>query len=145
MEKITDNLFAGVGLITTNIIGANATSAYLDMGTYDNATFLVVLASTWEAAETLDTCKLVQATDAGGTGVKDIVGKAPTVNDPSAAGEVYALECKATDLDLAGGFNFVACYVANTGAAVDASLTIIKIGHNLRKKSANVLGATARI
>lgn len=144
MEKISDNLFAGVGLKTTDIKGANATSAYLDMGTYDNATFIVVL-GTWNAADTLDTCKLVQATDAGGTGVKDISGKAPTVNDPSASGEVYVLECKATDLDLANSYNFVACYVAEADATGVDEVTIIKIGHNLRKKSANIIGATARI
>jgi len=145
MEKFSDNMFAGVGLETTDIIGANATSAYLNMATYDSATFLVVLAATWDAGETLDTGKLVQATDAGGTGVKDIAGKAVTANDPSAAGEVYALECKASDLDQPNNFDWVACYVANTGAAVLAPVTIIKIGHNLRKKYANVLGATARI
>ena len=145
MEKLSDNLFAGIGLETTDIIGASATSLYLDMGTFDDATFLVVLGAAWDAGETLDLCKLVQATDAGGTGSNDIVGKAIVANDPSTAGEVYALEVKAEDLDLAGGFNFVACKVANEGIAVLAPVTIIKMGHNLRKKYANVLGATARV
>lgn len=142
---MSDNLFVGVGLITTDIIGANATSAYLDMKTFDSAMFVVTLASTWEAAETLDTCKLVQATTAGGAGVKDIALKAVTAEDPSAAGETYVLECDAIELDIANSFYFVACYVANLGAAVDASLTIIKVGYNNRKKYSNFIGATARI
>ena len=142
---MSDNLYVAVGLITTDIVGANATSAYLDMKTYDNAMFVVTLASTWDAGEDLDTCKLVQATTSGGVGVKDLAGKAITANSPSAAGEVYVLECKAINLDYANSFQFVACYVANTGAAVDASLTIIKVGYNNRKKYDNFIGATARI
>jgi len=144
MERITDNMFVGVGLETTDIGAGNATSAYLNMGTYDSACFIVTIGAAWNASDTLDTCKLVQATDAIGTGVKDISGKTVTANDPSASGEVYTLECKASDLDLANGYDHVACYVAEvTGTGVD-DVTIIKIGHNARKKYANMLGATAR-
>lgn len=144
MHRMTDNMFMGVGLETTDIVGANATSAYLDMREYDIATFLVVLAAAWNAGETLDGCKLVQATDAGGTGVKDIAGKAPTVEDPSAAGEVYSLEVKAEDLDLANGYTHVACYVSNAGAAVLAPVTIVKAAASPHLKYENKQGATAR-
>ena len=145
MEKFSDNMFADIGLKTTNIANDTAVSSYLDMRRFDDATFLVVLADTWDEFEALNACELYQAKDAGGTDKKVIVGKAIVASAPYAAGEIYVLEVKAEDLDVENGFTHVACYVANNGVFVDASLTIINIGHNMRKKYTNVLGATARV
>jgi len=144
MNKISDNQKIVQALKTTDIGGANATSAYVDMRECPIVCFVVTL-GTWNAADTLDSCKLVQATDAAGTGVKDITGKAVTVEDPSAAGEVYVLECKAEDLDTENGFTHVACYVAESDDTGVDEVSIISVTGNARYKYENVLGATARI
>lgn len=63
-----------------------------------------ILAGTFESGATLD-AKLQQATDSGGSGVKDIVGKAITqmlVSDKQAL-----INCRGEELDVDGEFTHV--------------------------------------
>ena len=62
--------------------------------------------------------KLQQATDASGTGAKDISGKAIT---QLAATGVATIECSAYELDRANGFTFLSMDLTTVGATTAAS------------------------
>ena len=143
MNRISDNLKVVQALKTTDIGATNATSAYVDMREADIALFVATLGA-WNAADTLDGCKLLQAKDAAGTDAKDLAGKAPTVEDPSAADEVYTAECHADELDLANGFTHVAMYVQEDGNTGVDEVSIASVAASLHRVYENVLGATAR-
>lgn len=82
------------------------------------------------AAATVD-AKLRQATDASGTGAKDITGKSITqLVKASHDNKQVIIECKADDLDTANGFTHVALSV--TVGAAASLLAAILLGHNAR-------------
>jgi len=82
------------------------------------------------ASATVD-AKLRQATDAAGTGVKDIAGKSITqIVKASGDNKQVTLECRAEDLDAANGFAFV-CLSVTVGTAASI-LGASLIGQNPR-------------
>ena len=82
------------------------------------------------ASATVD-AKLRQATDSSGTGAKDITGKAITQLVKASHDNVQAvIECKADDLDTAGGFTHVALSVTVGTAA--SLLSALLMGTNPR-------------
>lgn len=82
------------------------------------------------ASATVD-AKLRQAQDASGTGAKDIAGKSITqIVKATGDSKQAVIECKADDLDTAGGFTHVALSVTVGTAA--SLLTAVLIGANAR-------------
>lgn len=141
MNTLHQNADVQIVLDTTDIGGTNATSKYVDLGTAGSVDFLVRLGTTlegtadgWNAADTLDTFKLRQATQEadGGSDVKDITGAAVTAQDPSAAGERYVITLHSIQLDSANDFRWVAAYVAEVGNTGPDWITIVAIRYNLR-------------
>jgi hypothetical protein len=86
--------------------------------------------------------KLRQATDASGTGAKDIAGKAIAQIVKASGDNVQALlECRADDLDTNNGFGFVALSVtvANAASILGAAL----VGGNARFEPASAFNQAA--
>ena len=146
IRRLSANAISEMVLEQTDIGGTNAQSIYVDMKGVDSVHFDITLGTTsgtstgWDAADTLDTCRLYQATSALGAGAKNL-GTALTANDPSAAGEKYVLEAKAEDLDVENGFRYIACYVAESGNTEVDNVTIHACRHNLTDCHENVDGA----
>lgn len=106
-NKLASETIALVGTIDPVSQGAGSVSTgWVDMALFDQI-LAAVTSGVLGAAATLD-AKLEQAQDSGGTGAKDITGKAITQfvkasNDNDQA----IINCRAEELDVAGGFSFV--------------------------------------
>jgi hypothetical protein len=137
---INDNDVAGEpGL--HDIGGTNAETAWVSMEEFEHV-FAYVQLGTWNAGDDLDECKLQQASDSAGTGIKDLTtdasgGNYDTDNPIDAAGNFVILEAKKEDFDVAGGFKYVRLYVAeggNTGTDNVAGFLIRCCAANKRKQ-----------
>lgn len=120
MNKYSDNLDVKVGFENIDVnTGVVATSPYVDMRDKDTVVFVAKSGDAW-VAETLD-MKLVQATDAVGTGKKDL---SPAVELSVVPGgeKQYALDVAAEDLDVENGFTHVA--LEATSADVSENLLV---------------------
>lgn len=112
-------------LETTDIGGTNAQNAggYLSMKDYPRVSGYVEI-GTWNSTDDLDECRLQQASDSSGTGVKDLTtdasgGNYDTDNPVDADGDFVIIEVRGEDLDVDNVFNHIRLYVAeggNTGA-----------------------------
>jgi hypothetical protein len=86
--------------------------------------------------------KLRQATDASGTGAKDIAGKSITQLVKATDDNKQAIiECRADDLDINNGFTHVALSVTVGTAA--SLLSAMVVGGNARYQPASSLDATS--
>lgn len=104
-----------------DIGGTNAQNAggYLSMANYTRAYARVEL-GTWNASDDLDECRIQQASDSSGTGVKDLTsdasgGNYDTDSPIDADGNFVVLEIRAEDLDIDSGFEHIRLYVAEGG------------------------------
>lgn len=87
----------GAGTVDTGWVSAAGFAAFL----------AVIQAGVLGAAATLD-AKVQQATDVGGTGVKDVTGKAITqMVKATDDNKVALINFRPPELDVAGGFGFV--------------------------------------
>ena len=81
------------------------------------------------AIATNGTCDiaLVQATDGSGTGVKDITGKAATqlTQAGTDSNKQVVLQARTDELDLAGGFRYIAIEVVTATAATIAGACLL--------------------
>lgn len=139
MHNILEHSYIECALVNSDIGGTNDTSKYVDLTNYGTVTFIVQLGDTfeataanWNAADALDTFKLVQATDAAGTSSKDITGATNAQTAVGAAGNIYAITCNAEALDIANDFVFVAAYVAETGNTGTDNVQILAVRYNPR-------------
>jgi hypothetical protein len=117
---------AVVATIDPDVTAAGAvTSDWVDMGLYDQV-LAIAMAGTLGTSATFD-AKLQQATDSSGTGAKDIAGKAITqLTEAGADSDKQALiNCRAEELDLAGGFTHVALVITVAVATSDAGGLIL--------------------
>lgn len=128
----------GMALVATidpaeNLVAATV-SDYGDIGKF--AAMLAVLQlGVIGAAATID-MKLVQATDAAGTGKKDITGKAIMQLVKATDDDKQALiNVRAEDLDIDNDFSFVAIELT-VGAAVSLSSAVL-LGMGARYKPAS--------
>lgn len=98
------------------------TTGWVSMATFDEI-LATVQAGAFGVSATVD-AKLQQATDATGTGVKDIVGKAITQLTAAANANNQALiNCRSDELDVANGFAFVRLSITvGTAATLIAAL-----------------------
>lgn len=101
-------------------VASTVLSAYVPMANYKKA-FAVVYAGTLGASATLD-AKVRQATDASGTGVKDITGKAITqlTQAGTDSDKQVIINVDADDLDRAGGFTHIVLSMTVGVATSDA-------------------------
>jgi len=100
----------GLGLLAT-IDPVSQAAGTITTGWVDQSTYLTMLAvihtGVMGASATVD-AKLQQATDSGGTGAKDVSGKAITQFVKASGDNKQAMiNLKEADLDTEGGFRFV--------------------------------------
>lgn len=89
-------------------VASTVASSWVSMSDYANI-MAVVMAGTLGASATID-AKLEQATDAAGTGAKDITGKAITQLTQAGtddSGKQVTLNCRADELDVENSFTHV--------------------------------------
>ena len=112
-------------------------SGWVSLADYGSIQALI-LVGTMAAGSTVD-AKLQQATDASGTGVKDITGKA--ITQLTAAGtdddKQAVINIRAEELDVNGGFTHVRLAIITATAASDSSGLIL--GHDARHQPATDL------
>jgi hypothetical protein len=117
---------AVLGTIDPDVSTAAAyTSDYGDASKFEQL-MAIVFAGTLGSSATLD-AKLVQATSSAGANVKDITGKAITqLTEAGTDSDKQAiLQVRADELDVAGGFSFVAVVVTVGTATSDAGAVLL--------------------
>ncbi|HXH05860.1 MAG TPA: hypothetical protein VNI83_04645 [Vicinamibacterales bacterium] len=92
-----------LGAIAPQSASGVVSSAWIDASRF-HAFEAIVLAGTLGAGATVD-AKLRQATDASGTGAKDITGKA--ISQVTASNRQALINLRPEELDVAGGFRYV--------------------------------------
>lgn len=104
---------------------ATYTSGWVNMRDF-GAILAIVQAGTLGASATLD-AKLEQASDSGGTGAKDVTGKAITqLTQAGTDSDKQALiNCRAEELDVDGGFSYVRLSMTVATATSDAGATVL--------------------
>lgn len=111
INSFPENVLMDIALATTDITTAGATSTWFPMTNSQKVAFLTQI-NAIDAAGVFSALKVQQATDASGTGAKDITGAALTsFTNFAAAGAKAILQVDPTKMDLAGGFNHVAVFV----------------------------------
>lgn len=123
-----ENIVIG-GVIDPDVHTAAAyTSDYMDMGNVGVA-MAIIMAGTLGSSATLD-AKLVQATDSGGTGVKDITSAAITqlTQAGTDSDKQATISCRAEDLDMDNGFTHVAIVMTIGTATSDAGAILLGLG-----------------
>ena len=104
-----------------DIGGTNAQNAgsYLSMADYARCYARVEL-GTWNASDDLDECRLQQASDSSGTGVKDLTSDGSGSNYDTdspidADGDFVVIEVRGEDFDIDSSFEHTRLYVAEAG------------------------------
>ena len=129
-------------MVEQDIGGTNAQNdgGYLSMKNYARALFYVEL-GTWDSSDDLDECRIQQASDSSGTGVKDLTSDASGGNYDTDApldadGDFCIIEVRAEDMDVDGGFDYIRGYVAEGGnTGVDNVMgVLIRYGYAYPKK-----------
>lgn len=122
---------------------STVTTGWVSMVTYQQIQ-AIVMAGTLGAAATID-AKLEQATDASGTGAKDITGKAITqLTQAGGDSDKQAIiNLRDDELDVANDFTDVRLSMTIAVLASDASAMIL--GHNARYKPATDLASVDEV
>lgn len=116
MTAITNQTIAergsySVGVAVQDVSTSDVTGEYVDMQGFDRVAAHVV---TDELAENdVVTVQLKQATSDAGAGAKDL-GEAVSFTAAGAEAAALIAEAKVSDLDIAGGFRYVAAEVGGT-------------------------------
>ena len=122
-QRISDQVVLAATIDPDAYTAAAHSSDWVAMSTFE-AILATVYAGTLGASATLD-AKLEQATDASGTGAKDITGKAITQLVKATDDDKQAIiECRSEELDVAGGFTHVRLTITVGTATSDAGGTI---------------------
>jgi hypothetical protein len=128
---------------------ANTAAAYTsdwgDMGKFKKA-MAIVFAGTLGSSATLD-AKLQQATDSSGTGAKDISGKSITqLTEAGTDSDKQAIiEVDASELDVAGGFRYVALVMTVATATSDSGGVLLGFEPRFGPASDNDLASVDEI
>ena len=122
-QKISESLAVLATLDPASQAAATVTTGWVDAGQYF-ALMAVIKVGAFGASATVD-AKLQQATDASGTGAKDITGK--SIAQLLAAGgnnRQAIINAKGADMDVEGGFRYARLSVTVGAAAtlLDATL-----------------------
>lgn len=145
MNKLGSEVAAIVATIDPDSNAAAAhVSDYADMGKFQTLLAVIQL-GILGAAATID-AKLVQATDAAGTGKKDITGKAITQLVKATDDDKQALiNVRAEDLDIDNDFAFVALELTVGAAASQSSAVLLGMGARYEPASNENLATVAEI
>lgn len=125
-------------LETADIGGTNASTSWVSMAGFERV-YAKVIIGTWDSSDDLDECRLEQATDASGTGAKDLTtdasgGNYDTANPVDADGDTVVLQAKVSDMDVAGGFTHVRLYVAEAGNTGVDNITGVLVRYGAKDK-----------
>ena len=104
----------------------------------------IIFAGTLGASGTVD-AKLEQATDAAGTGVKDITGKAITqLTQAGGDSDKQAIiNCRSEELDVENSFTHVRLRITVAAASCDGGAVVL--GHAARYQVADDLASVAEV
>jgi len=105
MRSFHENMLANLVLIPGTIASSTVPAAYISMADYERVVFLIFVGD-MPTSSTLD-AKVVQATDAAGTGSKDITGAAITQLGATDDDKMVSIEVRDTALDVEGGFTHI--------------------------------------
>lgn len=149
-RKLSDEMAVSFPFTESDIGGTNSAGSddavhWVSMAEYRSFLCLVEL-GTWNATDDLDTCKLEQATDAIGTGKKDLTTSGSGLNYDTGApvdadGDQVILECQADDLDADNGFTHVRVYLAEGGNTGVDNVSAVYIRTGARQAYSNLLVA----
>jgi len=133
-----------VGILATldpaSVAASTVLTAWVPMANVGQLTALIQT-GVLGASATID-AKLRQATDAAGTGAKDVTGKAiAQIVKASGDNKQAMIEMRAEELDVNNGFGFVALSVTVGTAASQLSAALI--GANTRYQPASTLNQAA--
>lgn len=142
--KLPSEQFAVVGVIDPDAnSAATLYSDYVNMEYFHQAMGLV-LAGIIATSGTVDG-SLVQATSSTGAGVKAITGKAITQLDTASNDKQAIINLKADELDVAGGFKFVALKMVGATAAADSAGVLFGVNPRFGPANDNDLASVAEI
>lgn len=139
-SKISEQLAILATLDPASVAASTVVTTWVPVANFHSLAALIQT-GVLGASATVD-AKLRQATDNAGAGAKDITGKAITqIVKASGDNKQVVIECRADDLDTAGGFAFVALSLTVGVAAsiVGAMLT----GGNARFMPASAFNQAA--
>ena len=108
---------------------AEATTGYLSMRDFHKLT-VIVMAGAIGALGTVD-CKVVQAQDDAGTGVKDISGKAITPLDEGDDNSAAVIEVDTSEMDATNNFDYINV-ILSTGGNVACLTNVLVVRHQPR-------------
>lgn len=122
--KLSEKIAVLATLDSASVAASTVTSAYVSMANFHQLAALIKT-GVLGASATID-AKLRQATDAAGTGVKDITGKAITQIVKATGDNKQALiELHGAELDVNNGYSFVCLSVTVGVAASQLDATLI--------------------
>ena len=121
--------------------GSTLPATYIDVSEYDYFAFDMILGAT---DRTNTKIQVVQATDNAGTGSKDIRGAVNTALGATDDNKMVRVQCRASALDTANGFRYVAVTITNTGGTA-AMGTILFRGWRARNLPVTQPAAFAEI
>lgn len=121
--KVSEKIAVMATMDPASVSASTVVSNWVSMGQIDSL-LAYLQTGVLGASATVD-AKLRQATDSSGTGAKDVTGKAITqVVKASGDNKQVTIECRDTDLDVTGGFSYVALSVTVGTAASLISATL---------------------
>ena len=126
MSKLPSEAVAITAVIDPDAnAAAEYTSAYMSMAKFQKG-MAIIMAGTLGSSATLD-AKLVQATAAAGTGVKDITGKAITqlTQAGTDSDKQAIINFDQSDLDVANGYDWVAVVMTVGTATSDCGALLL--------------------
>lgn len=122
-ERISEDMAPLVSYNADSLGAGTTTSTYVDMENYHRG-WLYLNVGDMQAGATLDVA-LLQATSAAGAGSKAITGK--SITQLTQAGgdgdDLLCIELQSEELDVDGGFKFVAVQVVVANANVELAWT----------------------
>lgn len=136
-----------VATIDPDVLTAAAHSSdYVDMSEFESL-MCVVMAGTLGSSATFD-CKLQQATDGSGTGLKDITGKSITQltqASPDDSDKQAIINLRGEELDVSNGFRYVKAVLTVATASCDGGAVLIGFGPRNGPASDDDLASVAEI
>lgn len=138
-EKMNEKVAILATLDPASVAASTVVTAWVSVANFNSISALIQT-GVLGASATID-AKLRQATDNAGTGAKDVTGKVITQIVAASGNNVQAsIESRVDDLDINGGFNFVALSVTVGTAA--SMLSALLLGSNPRFQPASIFNKT---
>lgn len=134
-----------VGVIDPDLnTAATYTTGWINMGLFETIQ-AIIMAGALGTNATLD-AKLEQATDSGGSGAKDISGKAITQLTQAGtddSNKQAIINCRSDELDVNNGFSHVRLSMTVATASSDSGAVVL--GHHARYQPATDIASVAEV